>query len=352
MTKRILLAALAGIFLFTIVANAQNEKKIFRGDLAEKLVEMTLERDGNKLTGHYYYDKVKVNIKVSGQIGSDNKFTLQEFSAKGVKTGDFSGEWITESEDGGITLNGTWENPKKTKSYGFYLQEQMIYFTSSASLISRTYSEKNKPKLFEIEASYPELVGISGPAAIKFNQKAKSMVMKIVAEFRKDMMAQTAEDLKWSRERGGSNTSEVGYNIEYADDNLISVWFSHGFYTGGAHPNSYSFTLNFDLKTGKQLTLADLFKPGSKYLKTISDFCINDLKEDMSDMSDDDWIKTGAGPDLKNYGSWSITKKGILITFDSYQVAAYAAGPQEVLIPYDELKSILKPGGVISNLQK
>ncbi len=63
-------------------------------------------------------------------------------------------------------------------------------------------------------------------------------------------------------------------------------------------------------------------------------------------MSDDEWIATGAGPKAENFDSWNITKTGILINFDPYQVAAYAAGPQDVLIPYEEIKSILKQNWV------
>jgi hypothetical protein len=65
----------------------------------------------------------------------------------------------------------------------------------------------------------------------------------------------------------------------------------------------------------------------------------------------DDWIQRGAGPDIANYDSWTITKKGLGINFDSYQVAPYAAGPQYVVVPYSTLKDIVKPDGPINNLR-
>jgi hypothetical protein len=69
-------------------------------------------------------------------------------------------------------------------------------------------------------------------------------------------------------------------------------------------------------------------------------------------MLDDDWIQRGAGPDAENYGSWTIGKKGLGIIFDSYQVAAYAAGPQHVLVPYSALKDLIKPDGPIAQFVK
>ena len=37
-------------------------------------------------------------------------------------------------------------------------------------------------------------------------------------------------------------------------------------------------------------------------------------------MLDDASIRSGAGPNAKNYQSWTITKKGLGINFDAYQV--------------------------------
>jgi hypothetical protein len=40
------------------------------------------------------------------------------------------------------------------------------------------------------------------------------------------------------------------------------------------------------------------------------------------------------------------------ITFDPYQVAAYAAGPQNVLVPFSALKEIIKPDGIVTQFVK
>ena len=62
----------------------------------------------------------------------------------------------------------------------------------------------------------------------------------------------------------------------------------------------------------------------------------------MGEDGDAESIETGAGAKAENYKSWNITKQGIFITFDSYQVAPYVAGPQEVTIPFTEIKNILR----------
>ncbi len=69
-------------------------------------------------------------------------------------------------------------------------------------------------------------------------------------------------------------------------------------------------------------------------------------------MMDEEMMKSGASPRADNYRAVSITKKGLWVTFDPYQVAAYAAGPQHVLVPYSALKDIIKPDGPVAAFAK
>lgn len=146
----------------------------------------------------------------------------------------------------------------------------------------------------------------------------------------------------------------VGYTVILAQDDLISIKFDVGsYYQGAAHPNSYSDVINFDLKNGKQLKLSDLFKPGSKYLQAVADYAIADLKKQGKDKGlTDEEIQNGAAPQAKNYQSWNITRKGLNVTFDSYQVGPYAAGPQFVMVPYANLKEVINPDGPIAQFAK
>jgi hypothetical protein len=163
-------------------------------------------------------------------------------------------------------------------------------------------------------------------------------------------------DVEIPSERGSD--MGIGYTVALANDELISIQFDTGSYYGGAaHPNSHSQVANFDLKSGKPLRLADLFKPGSKYLQTIADYCIKDLKKQSKAKGadaplDDEGIETGAAADAKNYASWTITRNGLGVNFDSYQVGPYVAGPQYVLVPYSALKEIIRPDGPLAKFVK
>ncbi|HYW74886.1 MAG TPA: RsiV family protein, partial [Pyrinomonadaceae bacterium] len=133
---------------------------------------------------------------------------------------------------------------------------------------------------------------------------------------------------------------------------LISVAFTESTYQrGAAHGNSSTQVINYDLKSKKKLALADLFQDKSKYLSVIASYCQKELKDRAKKpdtMLEPDLFESGAGPRASNYSAWNITRKGLWITFDPYQVAAYAAGPQYILVPYSALSDLIKPDGPIA----
>jgi hypothetical protein len=128
-----------------------------------------------------------------------------------------------------------------------------------------------------------------------------------------------------------------------AGHDVLSVLFSNLFYLGGAHPGSYHRSVNYDFTTGRVLSLGDLFVPGAPYLERIAEYCIGQLNQRLDFEIWDD----GATPIPENYQVWSITAEGLLVVFDEYQVAPYAAGPQRVVVPYDVLADIIHPQGPI-----
>jgi hypothetical protein len=72
----------------------------------------------------------------------------------------------------------------------------------------------------------------------------------------------------------------------------------------------------------------------------------------MGELSDENWIKEGAGAKAENFENWNLTKKGLMFTFNQYQIAPYAAGGSQVIIPYDKLKPYFKPNKNLSSIWK
>lgn len=336
---------------------APAETKFFKGSIGNALgLQMKLVREGDNLTGSYSYQKVGKKIDVRGAIDKDGNVTLEEFDANGKQTGVFKGVW-KQDENGAIEIAGNWTKPNSDKKSAFSLHEEPIEFTHGVEIVARQIREKNKKLKYEIEVEYPQLTGSVDPNFEKFNQTVRGLMTRKVNEFKKEMTPEPAgeeatETPNVPADESMGSDINIGYSVALARDDLISIEFTISSYSAGAaHPNSYTEVVNFDLKNGKPLKLADLFLPGSKYLQTISSYAIQELKKlthGADAMLDDEWIQRGAAPELTNYDNWTIRKKGLGITFDPYQVGPYAAGPQQVLIPYSALKEIIKPDGPVA----
>jgi hypothetical protein len=335
------------------------ETKYFKGSIGSSLdLQMKLVRTGDQLSGSYFYQRIGTRINLRGKIENDGHFVLDEFDPAGKQTGIFKGLWTVDATDGLIRLAGNWSKPPgekgSDKMTAFSVHEEPIALSGDVELAGKQIKESNKKLRYEIAAQHPQLSGGNNPNFEKFNQVVRGFVTKEVAQFKKDVAPQEGEE---PRPEGsmGSDLS-IGYEVALAQDDLISIQFDIGsYFQGMAHPNSYTEVVNYDLKNGKQLKLSDLFKPGSKYLQALATYAIAELKKQSKEKGDglpDDAIEGGAGPSAKNYRSWKITRKGLGINFDPYQVGPYAAGAHFVLVPYANLKDLINPEGPIAQFAK
>jgi hypothetical protein len=199
-------------------------------------------------------------------------------------------------------------------------------------------NESNENPPFTISAQIPQLTGSDDPRVSAFNQRLKDLVTKEVDVWRENFKQITLVS-------NGSTLDGIPNLVSQIGD-LWSFKFDFRFYAdGAAHPGLYSLTLNYDLGQGRELTLDDLFVPGSNYLEVIANYCIAELSKQPGF---DGLFADGANPKPENYKNWNITPDGLLITFDMYQVAPGASGPIQVLVPYSQLQSALNPQGVLA----
>jgi len=335
------------------------ERSYFRGTIAAGAnnlkIEMTLVRDGERVSGSYFYPKVGKNIELNGTVDKDANVDLRERDDSGKETGIFKGKWKTAVEPyelGMANIAGKWSRPDGAKETTFELTQQPIDFSAAAArFVAKVIKEANKQSRYRIDVVYPQ---IEGDARFdKFNKEARAMVTKNVAAFKTSETSNETDAGSEIPAETQTSTLDSDYQIRLAADDLISIEFTESAYSrGAAHPNSYTTVLNYDVRNGKKLALADLFNAKSNYVKVISDYCIKDLKQqakkEKDSMLTDDMIQSGASARAENFNAWTITKQGLWITFDPYQVAAYAAGPQQVLVPYAALKALIKSDGPIS----
>lgn len=210
---------------------------------------------------------------------------------------------------------------------------------SDSNIIRTTKSSVNKEAYSTVKITYPIIKNI--PNADKLNNEINLLVGNIENEYKK-RVGDTQEPIPDLPLTPDSNALEIDYKL-YPTANVISIRFSiyTNFY-GAAHPLTSYESLNFDIKAGKVLSLEDISE-SKHFLTFLSKYSKRELTKKLSQgESPTEPYPQGVEPLAKNFEIWNLTSTGLLVTFPPYQVAAYAFGPQEVLIPYSQIKNYVR----------
>lgn len=218
--------------------------------------------------------------------------------------------------------------------------ETAVPLYQQVTLESAPWTDSGTPFDYTIKADVPVLVGSQDPRVQNFNVEMKAVVNDAVATFKQNLAELTPTP------NSTTSTFELHYSVLSPPGNLISLRFTiQTYYSGAAHPGDASRTITYDLQDGRDLSLTDLFVPDSDYLNPIAKYCIAQLStRDIGFQG----FELGATAAPENYRNWNITPDGLTITFDEYQVAPYAAGPQTVVVPYSELAPLIRPDGPLA----
>lgn len=199
------------------------------------------------------------------------------------------------------------------------------------------YSESGKSPDYKIAAQIPTITNSNDPRAVAFIDEMNNFINKLADDFKTKLAQNPLTPIT------AASYLDVRYQLVSSPGNILSIKFAtEGYFAGAAHPYHLMYSFNYDLEQGKDVSFSSLFLPGADYLGAISKYCVAQLGTRDIDFKD---FTQGADPTPDNYKNWNITPDGLIITFDEYQVAPYAAGPQVVTIPYSELKSLIDPKG-------
>ena len=99
---------------------------------------------------------------------------------------------------------------------------------------------------------------------------------------------------------------------------------------GGAHPQTYYESFNWNLATKSPITFDSLFRPGTKPLDAIYPAVNRYLTEQQGLI---DAIPQTAGLDPANYQNFALTDDTLLFFFSQGQMFAESAGPVQASVP-------------------
>ena len=122
--------------------------------------------------------------------------------------------------------------------------------------------------------------------------------------------------------------------VEENNDGYVTFYSCGDDYRAGAHGMPWQYRFTVDLATGKQLKWADIIKISMKTkLKPLLKKAVLDqyFADDPNMM--DSFDLPGAEP--------ALTPKGVWFGWGAYEIACYAAGMPECVVPYDKLQDYL-----------
>ncbi len=340
----------------------------FLGTIDGRLnVQVELERNGADLSGAYFYERAgamnlaEKTLTLKGKIDRNGSVTLGEtvYNAqmdKEQRTGEFTGRLEAVSTGGEplLRFTGAWTGARDSRPLNVVLRE-LRFDLGGLKLADKRATQASRKLNYRLQTSLPQLTGADAARADKFNQAVADLLAARTGEFKKLAEEMSRDDAQLAAQAAPAEKAsgpavarspyemEVRYTVAAASPDFISILFFVYEYTGGAHPNTTTTAFNYDLTRNQPVRLADLFDPKADHLKILSEYSIRELKK----LKTVDGAEEGAGPKAENFASWNITPGGLRITFDRYQVAAYAAGDHEVLIPFAVLKPIARPDGLL-----
>jgi len=123
---------------------------------------------------------------------------------------------------------------------------------------------------------------------------------------------------------------------------ILSYGVERYVYLGGPHGNNYRLFLNFDLRTGRTLSEEDIFTEG--YEEPLTELLLHYMVEqnDEVDLIKDLELAGYNVDDIHPNDNFYLADEGITYVFNPYDIAPYAFGETEILIPWDDVKPLLR----------
>lgn len=194
---------------------------------------------------------------------------------------------------------------------------------------------------YRIAVGYPQIEGDERPAVHRINATIRDSIEAFADGLRPDGDEFTGEP---EFDRMFVGEAEGGPARTFLGGRVFSSRVDVHAYTGGAHGNLFSFAFNYDLATGEPIRLGDLFLGGTAYLDTLAARVTERLVAERGT----GWMfEDEIPPDPTYFALFTLGADSLTVFFPPYAIAAYAAGPSEVALPYAALQSVLDERGPV-----
>ena len=134
---------------------------------------------------------------------------------------------------------------------------------------------------------------------------------------------------------------DINGRLVYKSENVIGIELQHYTFTGGAHGYSGKTSLLFNRETGHWIPNDSIFKD-VKAVKAIAEKRFREKFKIPADAPINSGGLMFENEEFALPSTLFFNEKGVLLYYNTYEIASYADGPRDVLLPYSEIGTYLK----------
>ncbi len=318
------------------------------GTIGENIpIVMNIFIHGNNVKGSMYYKKVGHYIYLKGTVDDYGRMDLTGYLRNGQISDRFSGIYNNE------VYKGKWTNKDKSKEFNFNLQrtdtEWVLIDSFKYKILDSVFVDSMWYYYKNVEViHYPKAFPIP-EAGYKIYKNLMDKILGDTPNFKALIDSMKKDRLQWRHdvqeiEYGQRFPYSAEYNQEvtvtYTKHLILTVSDYDYMYEGGAHGLMETHKYHYDMYTGKELKLSDIFAvpksviikklviPGlDKYFQEIGQESVEEAVFDVNNLSLPD--------------EFYFFDDGMGFYYQPYSIAAFSYGMPGFEVSYDSLKPYL-----------
>lgn len=192
--------------------------------------------------------------------------------------------------------------------------------TEENPIVISTKAEASETDTLKLTIQYPELKGLDNT---EVQGKLNSLFARLAAEA-KDRAYEVEKYIGQDEiSRHIKAEAYFNYQVKYNNNGMLSIVFMDYVYSGGAHGGTVQSSYTFDLKTGTEYQLKDLFPEGYDYVSLIS----NEVKRQLAEM--EMTVLLAPFDSIRADHDFYLFGNSIIVYFQQYEILPYAYGIPE-----------------------
>ncbi|MEA4849092.1 MAG: DUF4163 domain-containing protein [Clostridiaceae bacterium] len=268
------------------------EKQEIKMSKSEENINLSLSDDKLNIKGHESY------MTGGHRIVDDRTYLRQDFFS------DNLGLKVTwDKTYNKVTLQGVEGNP----------------------IIINNRKEASETDTLKLTIQYPEIEGLNNT---EVQNKLNSLFAKLASDAKAEGIKAEKDLIQVQIENHIKAEVYFNYQVKYNQKDMLSIVFSNYQYSGGAHGITVQSSYTFDLKTGKEYEIKDLFPEGSEYMSTIN----SAIKKQMEERNMTDTLVPFES--IKADQDFYLSNSAVVVYFQQYEYYPYALGIPEFAVDY------------------